>query len=200
MSVFADLHPPYSVILADPPWAWASWSKKNQTRAAENHYPVMKLDDIKALPVGEIADPQSAGLFMWATRSMLREAFAVMDAWGFPQSSVAFVWAKCTKADYTRFVIGTGYGTRPSCEYCLYGTRGKPPKRLDAGVRELIIAPRREHSRKPDEQYERIERLYAGPYLELFARHRWSEKWDVWGNEAPLDGRCRKVYGRDEVI
>jgi N6-adenosine-specific RNA methylase IME4 len=74
-----------------------------------------------------------------------------------------------------------GYYTRQQTELCLLATRGKPAVR-DRGVRQLIIAPRREHSRKPDEQYERIERLVDGPYLEMFARQKWPG-WDSWGNE-----------------
>ena len=95
-------------------------------------------------------------------------------------SGAAFTWVKQNKKS-TGWFMGCGYGTRHNIEICWLGRRGKP-KRLSKGVRELIVAPRREHSRKPDEQYERIEGLCPGPYVELFARQRWPG-WYAWGNE-----------------
>jgi N6-adenosine-specific RNA methylase IME4 len=110
---------------------------------------------------------------MWAVASHLERATDLALAWGFSYKTTAFVWVKPS--------IGMGYWTRKQTEICLLFTRGKP-RRVNAGVSELIEAPRREHSRKPDEQYERIERLVAGPYLELFARQR-RLGWDAWGLE-----------------
>jgi hypothetical protein len=111
-----------------------------------------------------------------------------MDAWGFRYSSVAFTWVKTNpKApvlflDHRSFHIGLGHTTRKNAEFCLLGRRGSP-KRLSKAVRELIIAPRREHSRKPEEAYARIEQFCAGPRLELFGRQT-RLGWEVWGNEA----------------
>jgi N6-adenosine-specific RNA methylase IME4 len=129
-----------------------------------------------AMPIAEIAAPDCF-LFLWIP---LRSAFlakSLMQAWGFDFSGSAFGWAKLNKNaptllfDAHDFFMGGGYGTRHNLEVCWLGRRGKP-KRLDKGVRELIVAPRREHSRKPDEVYERVEALCAGPYLELWARQQ----------------------------
>ena len=169
----------FGAIYADPPWSWASYSKTRQTRAASNHYGVMDLDAIKALPVASIADDDCA-CFMWSVNSMLPQALDVMAAWGFTFKTVAFTWAKRTPSD-AGWHFGLGYWSRQNTESCLLGTRGKP-KRLDRGVRELVVEPRREHSRKPDLVARSIERLIAGPYLELFARET-RPGWSAWGNE-----------------
>ena len=83
----------YSVIYADPPWQYRTYSKKGQGRSAESHYPTMSIEDIKALPVGELAAKDCA-LFMWITFPCMQEAFQVLDAWGFQYKTVAFVWVK----------------------------------------------------------------------------------------------------------
>src|ERR1700730_15421763 len=117
-------------------------------------------------------------LFLWATDPLLPRAFEVIAAWGFAYKTVAFTWAKTTK-DGAGFPIGCGYWTRANPEQCLLATRGRP-QRLSRAVPQLIISPRREHSRKPDEAYERIEALVPGPYLELFARAP-RAGWAAWG-------------------
>jgi N6-adenosine-specific RNA methylase IME4 len=169
----------FQTILADPPWSWNSWSKTNQDRATFNQYDVMTLEGIKSLPIADLAAYDCA-LFLWSINSMLPQALSVMDAWGFSFKTVAFTWAKRTPTD-TTWHIGLGFWTRQNSEHCLLGTRGKP-KRVHRDVRELVIAPRRQHSRKPDEVAAGIERLVIGPYLELFARER-RAGWAAWGNE-----------------
>lgn len=100
----------YKVIYADPPWAYKVWSKKGAGRSAESHYPTMDIEAIKALPVGELADKDCA-LFLWITFPMLREAWGVMDAWGFTFKTVAFVWIKqCRKSDACSPAWATGRG------------------------------------------------------------------------------------------
>jgi len=178
----------YGAILADPPWSFKSWSDKGKNRApdamvrqeglAERHYATMGLADIRSLPVADIAAPDCV-LFLWAVDCMLPEALAVGEAWGFKFKTVAFTWTKL-KANGGHH-IGLGYWTRGNPEQCMLFTRGKP-KRQSASVRQLIEAPRREHSRKPDEIHDRIEALVPGPYCELFARAP-REGWDVWGNQ-----------------
>ena len=106
-----------------------------------------------------------------------------MTIWGFTYKSVGFVWAKRTPRD-TGWHMGCGYGTRANAEYCLLGTRGRP-KRLARDVRQLVVAPRREHSRKPDEIAAAIERLFPGARLEMFARTA-RPGWDAWGVQAGL--------------
>ena len=107
----------YKVIYADPPWAYKVWSKKGAGRSAESHYPTMDIAAIKALPVGELADKDCA-LFLWITFPMLREAWGVMDAWGFTFKTVAFVWIKqCRKSDglFTGRATGRGPTRRSAC-------------------------------------------------------------------------------------
>jgi N6-adenosine-specific RNA methylase IME4 len=169
----------YDAILVDPPWHFRTRSDKGRDRCADKHYPTMSVDDIKALPVIACAAKDCA-LFLWATDPMLPAALDVIRRWGFEFKTVAFTWVKTTKSG--GFHIGCGYWSRANPEMCLLATRGRP-KRLAKDVRQLIVAPRREHSRKPDEAYERIERLVRGPYLELFARGC-RLGWDAWGNEA----------------
>jgi N6-adenosine-specific RNA methylase IME4 len=169
----------FGAVYVDPPWSFTTWSKTRQTRAASNHYAVMSLDDIKALPVADLAAPDCV-LFMWAINSMLPQALDVIEAWGFTYKTVAFTWAKRTPSD-SGWHFGLGYWTRQNTESCLLATRGKP-KRRDCGVRELVVGERREHSRKPDAVAHSIERLVDGPYLELFARET-RPTWSAWGNQ-----------------
>ena len=158
----------FGAILADPPWEFRTWSARGRGRSAERHYrSTLTLDEIKALPVSEIAAPDCV-LFLWATWPCLFAALDVIAAWGFNYKTVGYVFIKQTKRG-NGLHWGTGYWTRANSEPCLLATRGKP-KRLHADVHQVIIEPRREHSRKPDCTRERIERLVAGPYLELFAR------------------------------
>jgi N6-adenosine-specific RNA methylase IME4 len=135
----------------------------------------MSLKEIMALPVADIAAKDSV-LFIWAIDSMLPQALEVIKAWGFTYKTVGFTWAK-TNAKSQGFFTGLGYWTRCNPEQCLLATRGRP-KRLNRDVAQLIVAPRREHSRKPDEVRTRIE-----PFCELFARSS-SPGWVTWGNES----------------
>lgn len=170
----------YPVILADPPWDFKTYSKKGRDRSPETrHYNVMNLDDIKRLPVSEIATKNSV-LFLWVTWPFLLKGVEVLQAWGFEYKTCGFVFAKKNKkAD--SFFMGGGYYTRANTEPCLIGARGKNT-RLSASVRQLIVEPVRQHSRKPDRVVTDIEALLSGPYIELFARTE-SKGWDVWGNE-----------------
>jgi N6-adenosine-specific RNA methylase IME4 len=170
----------YSVILADPPWSFENWSEAGEDRNAKQHYDTMTWQEIAALPVGHLASRDCA-LFLWACDPLLDKAFEVMGAWGFRFVTVAFTWAKRSKTD-AAWHMGTGYYTRANPEICLLGMMGSLP-RMDAGVRQLLVEPRREHSRKPDRVHGDIERLF-GPQssVELFARQR-RPGWDCWGNE-----------------
>lgn len=179
----------YGAIYADPPWRFATYSDKGKGRSAEAHYDCMSLPEIKAMPVADWAAP-NAVLFLWATDPMLPHALEVMAAWGFAYKTVAFYWVKLNKGregmilTARDFFTGMGFWTRANPELCLLGTRGKP-KRRHGDVAKLVLAARREHSRKPDLTYERIERLVDGPYLELFARAG-RPGWDRLGNQAGL--------------
>lgn len=182
----------YSAILADPPWKFKVYSDKGLGRSAEAWYDCMSLDDIKSMPVKSWA-ANDCVLFLWVTDPFLRKGFEVLDSWGFEYKTVGFYWTKTIYSTSEAvmqyrddrglfyFPYGTGYWSRANPEQCLLATRGHP-KRLNMDVAKLIIAPRREHSRKPDEIYSSIERLCAGPYLELFARQLWPN-WDSLGLE-----------------
>lgn len=170
----------YGAILMDPPWAFETYTggKGTPHRSAEDHYTTMDLHQIAGLPVPELAAKDCA-LFMWVVDSHFDVAFKLLDMWGFRFKTRAFTWKKLTKTGIAK--IGMGYWTRKQTEVCLLATRGRPKAKAH-DVRELIEAERREHSRKPDEQYGRIERLVDGPYLEMFARQQWPG-WDTWGNQ-----------------
>lgn len=185
----------FGAILADPPWRFEVWSgetavqkrgSKTTYKPAQVHYDTMSIAELSALPVADLAAPDCA-LFLWITWPMLREAVSIIEAWGFAYKTCAFNWMKAHGTQINLFddeiipLMKMGYWTRASSEVCLLGTRGKP-KRLNADVRQGIIAPVRDHSRKPDGIHERIERLVAGPYLELFARQK-REGWTAWGNQ-----------------
>jgi N6-adenosine-specific RNA methylase IME4 len=177
----------YGAILADAAWRFETWSERGRDRSPDRHYRTLPTEEIMALPVASLAAPDCV-LFLWATWPMILHAFQVITAWGFTYKTCAFNW---TKADASQIELfqddiddpfgETGYWTRANTEPCLLATRGHP-KRINADVRQAIIEPRREHSRKPDCVYERIERLIAGPYVELFARQRRAARHN-WGNE-----------------
>jgi len=169
----------YKVIYADPPWHFKSYSSKGDGRNAIQHYDCMSISDISNLRVSDLASDDCV-LLMWVVDPMLPEALEVIKAWGFKYKTVGFTWAKQNKNDLGMFT-GLGYWTRANPEMCLLATKGKP-KRISKSVRQLIISQRQEHSRKPDEIYERIEQLLDGPYVELFAR-RERKGWDSWGNQ-----------------
>jgi N6-adenosine-specific RNA methylase IME4 len=191
----------YRVLYADPPWRFATYSDKGKGRSAEAHYDCLTIDEIKAIPVGQWA-ARDAVLLLWATDPLLPRALDVIEAWGFTYKTVGFYWVKLNKsvaraADLSGgdwpllaerdFFTGLGFWTRANPEPCLLATRGHP-KRQAGDVPKLLLAPRREHSRKPDEAYQRIERLLPGPYLELFARQN-RPGWDGFGNQPGLFDR-----------
>lgn len=188
----------YSIILADPPWPSVSTGPRGN--AADN-YPLMTLDEICRVPIPAAKD---CALFLWVRSPALPEAFTVMTAWGFRYVTVAFVWQKVSTRGEPMW--GIGLYTRPSVELCLLGMRGKlEVKGHDVG--QVIRARRGQHSRKPDEQYDLIERLFGDlPRLEMFAR-RAIVGWESWGNQvgdgaAPSESQDEKneeVRGLDKL-
>ena len=187
----------FRAILADPPWhfrARTALETRNWTSArdAEKHYKVLGADDIKALPLRGLAAPTGCHLFLWTTGPCLPQALDTIRAWGFKYSGMGFTWIKLKKSVDPRQLrvvpliaadlhVGLGLTTRKNAEFCLLARRGNC-RRISKSVREIILAPVREHSRKPDEARERIEAYCAGPYLELFARST-RPGWTAWGDQ-----------------
>jgi N6-adenosine-specific RNA methylase IME4 len=170
------------VIYADPPWLFRTWSAKGTGRSAISHYDCLRCEALAALPVAGLAAPDCA-LFLWVTDPFLPEGLELIRAWGFEYKTVGFYWVKKNRKS-EGFFTGLGHWTRANPEQCLLATRGHPKRRV-RNVRKLVISPLREHSRKPDEVRERIERLVPGPYVELFARES-KLGWDCWGDQAGL--------------
>ena len=178
----------FATILADPPWRF-----QNKTgKVAPEHrrlsrYGTMTLDDIKALPVSNIA-AETAHLYLWVPNALLPDGLAVLTAWGFQYKS-NLIWHKIRK-DGGPDGRGVGFYFRNVTEMILFGVRGKNARTLDAGRRQVnyLATRKREHSRKPDEQYEIIEACSREPYLELFARGQ-RPGWTAWGDQADDDYR-----------
>ena len=178
--LFADLpDKKYSIIYADPPWAYQD---KHCNGSAEDHYPTVDIEELKKLPVSDIAADDCV-LFMWATYPKLDEALELIKAWGFTYKTIGFQWIKQNKSG-NGFFFGLGRWTRGNTEPCLIAVKGKP-KRLHADVGQLVFSPLRNHSQKPDCVRDKIVRLMGDlPRIELFARNA-AKGWDCWGNQAP---------------
>jgi N6-adenosine-specific RNA methylase IME4 len=175
---FGNLRPlSYDLIMADPPWSYKNYSRKGEHKGAAAQYACMSLEDIKALPVGQLAKPDAI-LMLWATNPLLDQAFAVMKGWGF-QFKTAGHWAKKTKNG--KLAFGTGYILRAAGEPFLIGTIGSP--KTSRSCRSVIEGLVREHSRKPEEAYEWAASLMShAQRCELFSRQS-RHGWDSWGNE-----------------
>jgi N6-adenosine-specific RNA methylase IME4/ParB-like chromosome segregation protein Spo0J len=165
---------PFRVIVADPPWPYAS-RPDDPTHRARNPYPDMTLEDICAQPVAKRA-ADDAILWLWTTNAFLREAFAVLDAWGFEHKTM-LTWVKKQ--------MGTGDWLRGMTEHCLLAIKGRPLVTL-TNQTTALIANRGKHSAKPEEFYALVEALCPGSKLEMFARTK-RAGWEPWGAEAPND-------------
>jgi N6-adenosine-specific RNA methylase IME4 len=178
----------FATFLVDPPWRFTNKTGKvapEHKRLAR--YGTMTLPEIMALPVEQLAAP-TAHLYLWCPNALLPDGIAVMKAWGFTYKS-NIVWHKVRK-DGGSDGRGVGFYFRNVTELVLFGVRGKNARTLAPGRRQvnLLATRKREHSRKPDEQYGIIEACSPGPYLELFARGT-RKGWATWGNQAADDYR-----------
>lgn len=181
----------YGAILCDNPWQYQMYSDEGYAKSPEAHYPTMSEVELRALPVRDLAGPDCL-IFMWSTWPHLRQAMSLMGAWGFSYITGG-AWIKRTKN--LKVAFGTGYVLRSACEPFLVGKLGAPSVK-SRSERNVISAPidpesigdtiealRREHSRKPPQMREMIDRLLPHAYkCELFARESWGDN-DVWGNE-----------------
>lgn len=197
----------FAAILMDPPSKFRVYKDPEPgapgDRSASRHYATMSLKEIAAFPVKEMA-ATDCHLFLWSSAPFLQAHLGMLKGWGFKYSSIAFTWVKLKEGvDPHQFSIahlvdedfhvGMGLTTRKNTELVILGRRGSP-QRLSKSVREVILAPVREHSRKPDEVYRRIEAYCPGPYLDLFSREN-RKGWTAFGYEA---GKFDKPIGRTD--
>jgi N6-adenosine-specific RNA methylase IME4 len=168
----------YNIIYADPPWSYNDKALAGN-RGACCKYDVMTLDNIKNLPIKNITYDDCI-LFLWITFPQLNKCFEVMESWGFKYKTVAFTWIK--KYNNGKNFMGMGNWTRSNAEVCMLAIKGKP-KRLNAGIRQVVESVPERHSKKPDIIREKITQLCGDlPRIELFARQN-TDGWDSWGNE-----------------
>lgn len=161
----------HSTLLLDPPFE----TMQRGSYGACNHYPLMSVEEVKNMPIGDLAE-DNAHCWLWVSNATLRVGFDLLEAWGFTPRSV-FTWVKPH--------MGLGVYLRNATEHIILGTRGKAPVKFKSQINWGIF-PRQDHSHKPEEVYDIIERVSPGPYLELFARRK-RPGWDSWGNEIPSD-------------
>ena len=182
----------YNIIYADPAWSYRDKrsSHKRLSGGAEVHYPTMSMQEIYDLPVKDIA-AENSYLFLWVTFPNLPESLEVFNHWGFNYKTIGFNWIKTNNENRGKqysfipvqadLFFGIGYYTKSNSEICLLGTKGKV-KPVSNYVSSIVIAPRKEHSKKPSIVRDKIVELCGDlPRVELFARQK-TEGWDVWGN------------------
>lgn len=180
----------FGAIIVDYPWYLQTYSERGNNRAPK--YPVMTKERGMNMPM-EAVMAKDCYVFMWTSGPFVKQAFDICEAWGLEYSTYPFVWIKPTRRtaaqgkfffqieDDENWEKGNGYVTMANAEIVLGFKRGRP-ERINSGVRQLIVHPRMEHSRKPDDAHERVEQLYQGPFLELFARRKYPG-WVCVGNQ-----------------
>lgn len=184
----------YKIIYADPPTSYDSGvsPRRGIWGLAQYHYNTMTNEDIKKLPVSQIADKDSI-LFLWATFPNIQLSLDILKAWGFQYKTVAFVWEKLSKTNNTLKKYGLGWYTRSNCEIVLIGRKGKFDRK-SAAVQQVIRSTIGEHSQKPDEVRKRILKLCGDlPRIELFARTK-VHGWDTWGNDEKLQAQPLEAF------
>lgn len=187
VNLFGDDCTKYSVVMADPPWHLKMRSEKGYGKSADKHYPTMSIEEIANYPVSYRCAKDCA-LFMWVTWPLLVSYMKdgqnpithIIRSWGFEPSGLAWEWGKFNHQT-GKWAFGGGYGTRKNFEPCILARRGNPVLKTHSET-DRILARRREHSRKPDEQYAKIGRMFDGPKIELFARQAWPG-WAAEGNQ-----------------
>lgn len=172
----------YNIIYADPPWKYNARNnpKTRFGKGAYGHYSLMTMEDIEKLPIEKISDDNCA-LFLWVTFPYLDKQIKLFEKWGFEYKTLGFSWIKTNKKNDKPF-FGIGYYSKSNCEVCLLGIKGKM-KPISNKISSCVIAPKEEHSKKPDEVRKRIVDLFGDlPRIELFARQE-TDGWDCFGDE-----------------
>ena len=173
----------FGTILADPPWRFMNRTGKVAPEHRRlSRYPTMSVEEIAALPIEHVLE-ETAHCYLWVPNALLPNGLRVLHSWGFAYKT-NLVWHKVRK-DGGSDGRGVGFYFRNVTEILLFGVRGRNARTLEPGRRQvnLFSSRKREHSRKPDEQYQIMEACSRGPYLELFGRG-FRDGWTVWGNEA----------------
>lgn len=171
----------FQIIYADPPWQYNNFQGLRNGGVASARYNTMTMDELEALPIFDIADDNCA-LFMWATYPMLPQAIQLLNHWGFQYVTVAFTWVKLNQSGEGYYSGMGGFYTNANAEIVLLGKRGQI-QRVNTKVKQLVVAPVQEHSKKPDEVRNRIVELLGDlPRVELFARES-AKGWVSWGNQ-----------------
>jgi N6-adenosine-specific RNA methylase IME4 len=185
----------FQCFYVDPPWHFHVWSGRGELKSASRKYQTMRLPEIMALPVAELAAP-NAVMFLWIIQPLLPRALDVLAAWGFDYKTVGFYWVKIKGGQDRLFYwgedvkMGLGYHTRAGAEQCWIAVKGNGYDREKMGVEQVCFGPIREHSRKPGEIRDRIAELVGDvPKIELFARTR-RPGWEAWGNEVSKFGEA----------
>jgi len=192
----------FATIVADPPWQFENRTGKMAPEHKRlNRYPTLALDEIKSIPVKDAAE-STAHLYLWVPNALLAEGLEVMKAWGFTYKT-NLIWYKIRK-DGGPDGRGVGFYFRNVTEIILFGVRGKNPRTLQPGrsMPNIISSRKREHSRKPDEQYKLYEECSWGPYLEMFSRGN-RPNWTCWGNQADEyfpDWDTYKNHSQNEIV
>jgi len=179
----------YKIIYADPPWKYGFYGNKGKNVDDPKYkitpYEGMDIEEIKKLPINEIADDDSV-LLLWITFPCLPWLMEVLQAWNFKFTTVAFTWVKKNK-NCASYFTGLGNYTRANAEICVLAKKGKGCKVLDKTISQIIDSPIGEHSKKPDIVRQKIIKLFGDlPRIELFARTN-IHGWDTWGNDHKLD-------------
>jgi len=176
----------YSAIVIDPPWRYELRVDDNSHRG-KIPYSSMSFDEVRDLPIAQLADPAGCVMFLWFTNNHMIEASKLIEAWGFTHKGI-LTWEKISKNGNTR--LGIGHWLRNSTEHCAIATKGKvlsfaSHSAIARRTPNLLKAERREHSRKPDEFYRLVEEVCQGSRLEMFARQR-RHGWDSWGDQVDM--------------
>lgn len=180
----------YGLIYADPPWSFDNYSEKGEDRNAKAWYDCMPIEDIWALPVGDLA-ADDCMLAMWATFPLLPEAIETCRRWGFRYVTIGHVWIKLNKSVGLRSIIdiakdvflSTGYWTRGNAEIIIFASKGSP-QRNSKSIRQVVLAPRAKHSEKPLVFRKNLEKLLVTKKrVELFCRREPTADWHAWGNQ-----------------
>lgn len=176
----------YSAIICDPPWFY-KLRVTDETHRGRIPYKSMQFEEIRDLPIAQLADPKGCAMFLWTTNNHMADACKLLEIWGFTIKTIV-TWEKITKAGNTR--IGNGHWFRSATEHCIIATKGKVPafgshSAIARKTPNLIKAERREHSRKPEEFYRLVEEVCQGSKLEMFARQK-RQGWDSWGDQVDM--------------